>query len=245
MRKFGLIGRNISYSFSQNYFTTKFTSEGIEDASYQNFDIPNIKAVLDLFKQSDIVGLNVTIPYKETIIPYLDTLDEKAKQIGAVNTIKCMANGELIGYNTDCYGFKKSLQPLLKPIHTRALILGTGGASKAVAFTLDELGIPYQFVSRNVEKPNCITYQDVTESTINQNLILINCTPLGTFPNIKDTPQIPYKFLTETHILYDLIYNPEETLFLKQGRKKNATTINGLLMLKLQAEEAWRIWNHN
>lgn len=243
MRKFGLIGKHISYSFSQQYFTNKFTIENIDDATYENFDIPNIEGVPDIFDNSEIRGLNVTIPYKEAIIPYLDELHEKAKKIGAVNTIKRTKEGKLIGYNTDCYGFKKSLQPHLKPIHKRALILGTGGASKAIAFTLDELGMAYQFVSRSANKPSHITYQDITEATIQQHLVIINCTPLGTFPNSSELPNIPYEFLTASHILYDLIYNPKETQFLKQGRTKNTTTINGLQMLKLQAEKAWRIWN--
>lgn len=245
MRKFGLIGKNISYSFSQNYFSNKFTSEDIIDASYENFDISNITAVKTIFENTEIAGLNVTIPYKETIIPYLDGLDQKAKTIGAVNTIKRNEKGELIGYNTDCYGFKKSLQPHLKTSHKRALILGTGGASKAIAFTLDELGIPYQFVSRTSEKPNHLNYKDLTESIISEHPIIINCTPLGTFPNITEAPIIPYESITEHHILYDLIYNPEETQFLKRGRLKKAITINGLQMLKFQAEKAWHIWNKN
>ncbi|EGV45108.1 shikimate dehydrogenase [Bizionia argentinensis JUB59] len=245
MRKFGLIGKNISYSFSQNYFTNKFTSEEIIDASYQNFDLSNIEAATDILENTEIKGLNVTIPYKEAIIPYLDKLDKKAKKIGAVNTIKRSKKGKLVGYNTDYYGFKKSLKPLLKPNHKNALILGTGGASKAVAFTLDELDIAYKFVSRTSKNLDHLTYSDLNESIINNHQIIINCTPLGTFPNITEAPNIPYESLTEFHILYDLIYNPEETTFLKHGRDKNATTINGLPMLKLQAEKAWRIWNKN
>ncbi|SFN85817.1 shikimate dehydrogenase [Bizionia echini] len=245
MRKFGLIGKNISYSFSQNYFTDKFSSENILDATYENFDIDNIDTILNIFENPEIVGCNVTIPYKETIIPYLDKLDKKAKNIGAVNTIKRHKNGKLIGYNTDCYGFKKTLKPHLKPFHKQALILGTGGASKAIAFTLKELGITYKFVSRTSKNPTQLTYNNLGESTISEHLIIINCTPLGTFPNVADAPNIPYQFLTKDHILYDLIYNPEETRFLKQGQLKNAVTINGLQMLKFQAEKAWRIWNAN
>tara|TARA_R110002012_G_scaffold64308_4_gene169081 strand:- start:8103 stop:8840 length:738 start_codon:yes stop_codon:yes gene_type:complete len=243
MRKFGLIGRNISYSFSQNYFSQKFASEGITDAFYENFDIPNIEAVTTIFKNKEILGLNVTIPYKETIIPYLDKVHKKALKIGAINTIKRNKKGKLIGYNTDYYGFKKSIKPALKPIHKHALILGTGGASKAIAFTLKELGISYKFVSRTPENSTYLTYNELTPSIISEFLIIINCTPLGTFPNITDAPKIPYGFLTKDHILFDLIYNPEETQFLKEGRLKNAATINGLEMLKWQAEKAWRIWN--
>ncbi len=243
MRKFGLIGKDISYSFSQNYFKTKFSSENITDASYENFDIPNIESVKTILENSQIAGLNVTIPYKESIIPYLDKLHKKAKKIGAVNTIKLNKKQQLVGYNTDCYGFKKSLKPWLQSVHKQALILGTGGASKAIAFTLNELGISYQFVSRSSENESHLTYKYLTESIISEHLIIINCTPLGTFPNILNAPKIPYEFLTKNHILYDLIYNPEETQFLKQGRLKNATTINGLQMLKFQAEKAWQIWN--
>lgn len=243
MRKFGLIGKDISYSFSQNYFKTKFSSENITDASYENFDIPNIESVKTILENSQIAGLNVTIPYKESIIPYLDKLHKKAKKIGAVNTIKLNKKQQLVGYNTDCYGFKKTLKPWLQSVHKQALILGTGGASKAIAFTLNELGISYQFVSRSSENESHLTYKYLTESIISEHLIIINCTPLGTFPNILNAPKIPYEFLTKNHILYDLIYNPEETQFLKQGRLKNATTINGLQMLKFQAEKAWQIWN--
>jgi shikimate dehydrogenase len=244
MLKFGLIGKNISYSFSKDYFSKKFKLEGIDNASYVNFDIQKIEQIKSILEsEKNLKGLNVTIPYKETIIPYLDMLNKKAKKIGAVNTIKITKKGRLIGYNTDSYGFKKSLKPHLKPIHKRALILGTGGASKAIAFTLKQLNIDYQIVTRNPSKKGFITYKSLTEDIIDTHLIIINCTPLGTFPNINDFPSIPYKAISKNHILYDLIYNPKETLFLKKGKTKNAITINGSAMLKFQANKAWEIWN--
>jgi len=244
MRRFGLIGKNISYSFSESYFNSKFKNEGIEDATYQNLDIQTISELTTILSKTDnLKGLNVTIPYKEEVIPFLDKLNKKAKKIGAVNTIKINENGKLIGYNTDCYGFKKSLKPLLKSNHTKAIILGTGGASKAVAFTLNELEIEYIYVSRKPSELTKITYNNLTQDLIKTHHIIINCSPVGTFPNIEQYPKIPYEAITNHHILYDLIYNPEETKFLKLGKENSATTINGLKMLKLQAEKAWRIWN--
>lgn len=244
MRKFGLIGKNISYSFSKNYFTTKFQDENILHASYENFDIQHIGEFQNILESNpNLKGLNVTIPYKESVMPYLDKLNKKAKKIGAINTIKITKKGKLKGYNTDFYGFKKSIKPHLKLKHKHALILGTGGASKAIAFALKQLKIDYQFVSRNTTKKGYITYKSLTPSIINKHLIIINCTPLGTFPNVNEAPNIPYQAITENHILFDLIYNPEETLFLKNGVTKNATTINGYQMLAFQADKAWEIWN--
>lgn len=243
MRKFGLIGKNIDYSFSEQYFKTKFKSEDITDAIYQNFDIKDMSEFETILKNNrDLVGLNVTIPYKESIIPFLDSLNKKAKKIGAVNTIKISKKGKLKGYNTDCYGFNKSLKPYLKPKHKFALILGTGGASKAIAYTLKKLDIDYQFVSRQPSKQADLTYNSLTPEIISTHLLIINSTPLGTFPNIEACPKIPYNTLTPSHILFDLIYNPKETQFLKFGRLKGTTTINGLNMLKFQAEKAWSIW---
>lgn len=244
MRKFGLIGKNISYSFSESYFKTKFENENINNTTYQNFDIQNISEIKNIISKTDnLIGLNVTIPYKEEIIPFLDKINIKAKKIGAVNTIKINENGKLIGYNTDCYGFKKSLKPLLKSNHKKAIILGTGGASKAVAYTLNELGIEYIYVSRKASELTKITYNNLTLDLIKTHHIIINCSPVGTFPNIEQCPNIPYEAITDHHILYDLIYNPQETKFLKLGKQNGATTINGLTMLKLQAEKAWLIWN--
>ncbi len=244
MRKFGLLGKQIAYSFSRAYFKQKFEDESILDASYENFDIDDISLFPDIVKNTpQLKGLNVTIPYKEAVIPYLDKLNKKAKKIGAVNTIKITKRNKLVGYNTDCYGFKKSIQPYLKTHHKTALILGTGGASKAIADALKELTITYTYVSRKPTTPESITYESLTEKLIKNNLIIINCTPLGTYPDIDNCPNIPYNAITNNHILFDLIYNPEQSKFLTFGVKKNATIINGLNMLKLQAEKAWRIWN--
>lgn len=242
MRSFGLIGRNISYSFSVGYFSDKFRKEGISDCSYENFDLQDISEFPKLIKSKpNLIGLNVTIPYKEQVIPYLDELHETAAEIGAVNTIKITSEGRLIGYNTDYYGFQKSIGPFLKPAHSQALILGTGGASKAVAYALKNINISYLFVSRSAVK-NGLTYSDLTQGTIGSHPLIINCTPLGTFPNVENKPDIPYQFLTPNHLLYDLIYNPPETAFLKMGREKGATICNGLDMLVHQAEKAWEIW---
>jgi shikimate dehydrogenase len=244
MKKLGLLGKNISYSFSKSYFKSKFTKEKITDTSYENFDIEFIDLFPSIIQNTEsLKGMNVTIPYKEEVIPYLDKLNRKAAEIGAVNTIKITKKGKLVGYNTDCYGFKKSIEPHLKPHHKKALILGTGGASKAVAYTLKELGIGFQYVSRKMSNGIDFTYNILTETDIKNNLVIINCTPLGTFPNIEDCPNIPYNGITGKHVLFDLIYNPEETKFLKYGKEKGAITINGLKMLELQAEKAWSIWD--
>ncbi|MBC7605509.1 MAG: shikimate dehydrogenase [Burkholderiales bacterium] len=240
---YGLIGNNISYSFSKKYFTERFEKDNAFHCHYQNFDIPNIEEFRDVVKNyPQLSGLNVTIPYKEAICPYLDKISNKATQIGAVNVIRFTKKGKLKGYNSDYYGFKKSLVALLKPHHKNALILGTGGASKAVAFALETLDIVFTFVSReNTE--NAIDYSRINATTFDNYQIIINCTPLGTSPNVKECPPIPCEYFTENHIAYDLIYNPEETEFLKNARKKGAITKNGLEMLVLQAERAWKIWN--
>ncbi|WP_237685910.1 shikimate dehydrogenase family protein [Flagellimonas profundi] len=241
MNRFGLLGRNISYSFSQGYFTQKFKKLGLEDHSYENFDIKQIDEVKSILSDTSLKGLNVTIPYKQDIIPYLDELDPKAAKIGAVNTIQFSKTG-LKGYNTDAYGFQKSLEPFLQPHHTKALVLGTGGASKAVRFVLDELGITSTYVSRNKKEGQYI-YGELDESIIKENTLIINCTPLGTFPNIEDKPALPYQHIGPEHLLYDLIYNPEKTRFLALGEANGATICNGLKMLEQQAEKAWEIWN--
>ncbi len=239
---FGLLGRNISYSFSQGYFTEKFKKLKLNQHKYVNFDIQSINELQTIIKSNpNLKGLNVTIPYKEEVLPFLSNINKKAKYIGAVNTIKITKKG-LKGYNTDCYGFKKSIKPFLKTHHKKALILGTGGASKAIAFTLDELGISYKYVSRTADK-NKTTYNFLNEHIIKTHQIIINCTPLGTFPNIENKPDIPYKFIGSEHLLYDLIYNPAETAFLRYGKQQGAEICNGLSMLELQAEKAWKIWN--
>ncbi len=245
MKQLGLIGHPLSHSFSKKYFEDKFSNENISGYLYDLYDIENIKDLQQVIdNHQKLIGLNVTIPYKESVINLLDEIDETAKQIGAVNTIKINPiTKSLKGYNTDYFGFKQSLKPFLKNNHERALILGTGGASKAIEHVLKGLGIDYLFVSRNPKNKNEITYSEVNEYVIKFHQIIINTTPLGMFPNINQSPIIPYELLTPTHLLYDLIYNPTETLFLKKGREKNCLTINGLEMLKLQAEKSWEIWN--
>mgnify|MGYP006119720353 FL=1 len=242
MKTFGLLGKNIDYSFSRGYFKDKFETNKL-DCTYTNFDLETIKD-FELLKttSNSLSGLNVTIPYKEVILPYLDAIDSEALEIGAVNTIK-IKNGKLTGYNTDNYGFKNSLKPHLKPHHKKALILGTGGASKAVAFALKSLGIQFDYVSRSQSKNVTYTYKSLAINGIEGYQVIINCTPLGTFPDIDTCPAIPYESINSNHLLFDLIYNPAETLFLKNGKSKNATIINGLEMLQLQAEKSWEIWN--
>lgn len=244
MRRFGLIGKNISYSFSRTHFTKKFKKEGITDCRYDNFDIPSISEFPKIIeKTQDLSGLNVTIPYKESVIPYLDKLNGKAKAIGAVNTIKVTKKGKLIGYNTDYYGFKKSIEPLLKEHHKKALILGTGGASKGIAFALKKLNISATFVSRNPSSKKEYSYENLNKTILTDHSLIINCTPLGTFPNLKECPNIPYECITNKHLLFDLIYNPTETEFLRRGKNQGATICNGSKMLHFQAEKAWKIWN--
>jgi shikimate dehydrogenase len=242
--KFGLLGKNISYSFSRKYFTEKFEKLGLTDLKYVNFDIPEIEEFPFLLyhKEDEIGGINVTIPYKEAVMRYLDEIDEDAKKIGAVNTIKITSDLKLKGFNTDFYGFKNSIQPLLKNHHTKALILGTGGASKAVAYAFKQLNIEVKFVSRKVAE-NMFLYSLLTKEILNEYTIIVNCSPVGTHPNITDAPAIPYEFITNQHLLYDLIYNPEVSQFLKEGQAKGATIKNGLEMLQLQAEKSWEIWN--
>ncbi|WP_204344991.1 shikimate dehydrogenase family protein [Psychroserpens algicola] len=243
MIRLGLIGKNISYSFSKEYFAKKFKSEK-RPFTYENFDMQDISEFKPLVEHNiDIIGFNVTIPYKEAIIPYLDKLDKKAKKIGAVNTITVSFGGKLKGYNTDCYGFKKSIKPYLKKHHNKALILGTGGASKAIAYTLKKLKIEFDYVSRSNKPGVKFTYDTLTPDIIADYKVIINCTPQGTYPHVDECPDIPYNGITNKHLLFDLIYNPEETKFLKTGRLNGAQTINGYQMLVFQAEKAWRIWN--
>jgi len=243
MLKLGLIGRHISYSFSKAYFTQKFENEGLS-YTYENFDIEAITEFPSILKGNpDLVGLNVTIPYKEQIIPFLDDLSKKASDIGAVNTISFSPSGRLTGHNTDSYGFKMSIEPFLKPHHKRALILGTGGASKAIAFALRELSIEYDYVSRTPNHLAKFGYSDLTKDIIDSYPIIINCTPVGTYPNVNNFPDIPYDNVTKNHLFYDLIYNPLQTKFLNFAEQKGAVICNGLKMLELQAEKAWEIWN--
>jgi shikimate dehydrogenase len=242
-RKFGLIGKNISYSFSKKYFSEKFINNHFHNCEYDNYDIENIREFTKIIeKTKGLVGLNVTIPYKESILPYVDKISKNAKSIGAINCISISKNKKLKGYNTDFYGFKKSLQPILKNHHKKALILGTGGASKAVAFALKKLNIEFDFVSRNPTEYE-IGYNEINAEIFSEYHIIINTTPLGTFPNITEFPRLDFSLFTSKHIAFDLVYNPEETAFLKKARKAGAATKNGYEMLLHQAEKAWLIWN--
>ncbi|WP_437438324.1 shikimate dehydrogenase family protein [Polaribacter vadi] len=239
-----MLGKNISYSFSRGYFTDKFEKLKLKKSKYVNFDLQNIEDFPTIIDENEhLKGINVTIPYKEEIIPFLSKIDKTAKKIGAVNTIKFTKRGNLKGYNSDVVGFENSLIPLLKKHHKRALILGTGGASKAIAYALKRNDIKYKFVSRNPEGKKEISYNSLTKEVMEKHTIIINSTPLGTFPDIDKCPNIPYQFITKNHILYDLIYNPAISTFLSKGKEKEAITKNGLQMLELQAEESWRIWN--
>ena len=242
MKTYGLIGKSLSHSFSKKYFTEKFDNQGLIDSEYINIEIETIEEFVEKVKELNPQGLNVTIPYKKAILPFLDDLDEVAKEIGAVNTI-VFKNGKLKGYNTDAFGFHQSIKPFFKSQHERALILGTGGASKAVEYVLKQYGVEVMFASRNDSKDNVLNWNDINENAIKHHLLIINCTPLGMFPNIASKPVIPYSALTERHLLVDLVYNPDETLFLKLGKENGAKVINGLTMLQQQAEKSWRLWN--
>ena len=247
MQKYGLIGYPLRHSFSIGYFNEKFKSENI-DAEYVNFEIPNINDFMEVIEENpNLCGLNVTIPYKEQVIPFLDELDKDTAKIGAVNVIKIIRQPKgkvkLVGYNSDIIGFPQSIEPLLQPHHKKALILGTGGASKAVYRGLANLGIESVFVSRTKKESSYLTYDELTPEIMQEYTIIVNCTPVGMYPKVDFCPDIPYDQLTPNHLLYDLLYNPNETLFMKKGEAHGAVTKNGLEMLLLQAFAAWEIWN--
>lgn len=243
MRTFGLIGKKLDHSFSPSYFAQKFEKESIINSQYLAFPLKEIEGFPTLVQQqTNLVGLNVTIPYKTTIIPFLDSLDSAATQIGAVNTIKFI-NGHLKGFNTDVYGFEQSLLPLLKPYHQQALVLGTGGAAKAVVYVLNQLKIPFQYVSRSPSSSQ-LSYTQINSQLLKEHLIIINTTPLGMHPNTAQAAAIPYAALGDKHLVYDLVYNPLKTMFLAKAEAQGAIIKNGLDMLHLQAEKAWEIWNN-
>lgn len=242
MRRFGLIGKTLKHSFSKNYFTEKFKESNILDCSYENFELSSINEFPSLFNTfPDIKGLNITIPYKEEIISFLDEKNDVVKETGACNCIK-VNNGKLYGFNTDVAGFSNSLQPKLKPQHTKALILGSGGAAKAVQYALKQSGIYFKTVSRR-KKDDGLGYEDIDQDVLSEYKLIINTTPLGMFPNVNECPSIPYQYITPQHFLFDLIYNPVKTKFLERGEMQGAQIANGYEMLVLQAEESWRIWN--
>lgn len=267
MKLYGLIGYPLTHSFSEKYFKAKFQKENIAEVDFKTFAIKELTDFPRIIESNpDLKGLSVTIPHKENIIPFLDELDEIAKNIGAVNCIKIVRSSEfgadsitqnhkpqtsnlkLIGYNTDAYGFQQSIKPFLETQHERALIIGTGGAAKAVAYVLKNIGIDVHFVSRKNNSTaqqfnNSFSYSDLNQNIISKIKLIVNATPLGMFPNIDSSPQIPYKYITPEHLCYDLIYNPEESLFLEKSKKYGAVTLNGLSMLHHQADKAWEIWN--
>lgn len=244
MKHFGLIGFPLGHSFSKKYFTQKFSDEKI-NASYELYELENIQNFPQLVQQIDFSGLNVTIPYKEQIIPFLDELDDTARAIGAVNVIKFSRTGNQIhlkGYNSDAIGFLESIRPHIKPWHQEALILGTGGASKAIKYGLEQMGIMSTFVSRTA-KPGMLTYSQLLPETIEAHTLIVNATPLGTFPKTDECPDIPYHCLGPKHLLFDVVYNPGKTLFLQRAEQQGCTIVNGSGMLTGQAIAAWNIWN--
>ena len=245
MDKYGLIGYPLGHSFSKNYFNEKFENENI-DAQYINFDIPNIENLVEVLDLNpELKGLNVTIPYKEKVISYLDYISPEARAIGAVNVIRVSHKGKdtiLRGYNSDVIGFTKSIEPLLERFHKKALILGTGGASKAINYGLKSLGLETVFVSR-FKRPGTIQYEDVTPDVVKEYNVIVNCTPVGMYPNVEQCPKLPYEAMDQHTLLYDLIYNPDETLFMHNGSEHGATVKNGLEMLLLQAFASWEFWN--
>ncbi len=240
MAEFGLIGKDIAYSFSKDYFQKKFEDAQLPH-TYKNYDLPDLASFPEILKNPNLRGLNVTIPYKETVMPYLDKVDEIAMKIGAVNTIKIDSNGHTKGYNTDYFGFIEALKPFLPLFNKNALILGTGGASKAIVFALHQLGFKTAYVSRK-KSTNSFQYDALNQEIIQSHALIVNCTPVGTYPNIHEAPALSYEFLLPDHLLFDLIYNPEQTAFLQKGTEYNTFVSNGLNMLRFQADKAWKIW---
>ena len=238
MKSYGLIGYPLEHSFSKSYFENKFLTEHINGITYSNIETQSLNGFFNSNVSTTLDGFNVTTPYKEDIIAYLDVLNDSADTIGAVNCVK-RKQGKLIGYNTDYIGFYNSIKPLLNTNHKKALILGSGGASKAIVYALNRLGINSQIVSRN----SSFDYNDIDKKCMNEYHIIVNCTPLGTYPNTHTFPKIPYDNLTTKHLLYDLVYNPHMSQFLQYGKRYNCILKNGLEMLEIQAEESWHIWN--
>ena len=245
MKRYGLIGYPLTHSFSQRYFAEKFTREGITDCRYDLFELPDITALPDLLQTPGLRGLNVTIPHKQAVLPYLDRFDASAEKVGAVNVIRLEPDGSRTGFNSDYYGFQQSLEDWLQALGRttnglQALVLGTGGASKAVTAALTDLHIPFVMVSRT-KTDTTIAYNDMP-NLIDSHQLIINCSPVGTYPHTDEAPALPYHQLTDRHLLYDLVYNPAETRFMHYGRERGAAALNGLRMLELQAEKAWAIW---
>ena len=241
MDKYGIIGFPLGHSFSRGFFTEKFAREGI-DAQYLNFEIPDATMLLDILRENpELRGLNVTLPHKQAVIPLLDELSDEAREIGAVNVIR-VREGKLKGFNSDIIGFTESIRPLLQPHHTKALILGTGGASRAIRVGLSRLGIEWTYVTRS-PREKMLAYSALTPEVMKEYSVIVNCSPVGMFPKVDQAPAIPYELLTPKHLLFDLVYNPEDTLFMQKGREQGAIVKNGLEMLYLQAVASWKFWN--
>ncbi len=242
-RKYGLIGFPLSHSFSKGFFAEKFAKEHIVNTQYENYPIESVDQFHQLWQQEpQLEGMNITIPYKKAVIPFLDHTSTVVNAINACNCIR-KYNGKLYGYNTDVIGFEKSLQPFLQPHHQKALILGTGGAAAAVAWVLQKLGISFKYVSRSSNGEEVISYEALNNTILHEHLLIINTSPVGMYPHVNEAPNLNYEALTDKHHLYDLIYNPAETLFLTKGKERGASIQNGLEMLHLQAEASWEIWN--
>ena len=238
-----MIGYPLDHSFSKKYFTAKFEKEKLNDCNYELFPIQSIDNLTEILtEQPELIGLNVTIPYKQLVLPHLDSITNIPEGIMSSNCIR-IVGGKLFGYNTDVMGFEKSLVPLLKSYHKRALVLGNGGATEAIIYVLKKLGIGYDIVSRQIHDGSTLTYENLNEKVIKENHLIINTTPVGMFPNIKDMLPIPYEYIGTQHLCYDLIYNPEKTIFLQKVETQGAVIKNGLEMLEIQAEESWKIWN--
>ena len=245
MKRFGLIGKKLGHSFSAKYFAEKFERDGLRDCDYSLYELPEIECVKEFMHTPDLVGFNVTIPYKQQIIPYLDALDAQAREVGAVNCVKIERDGRRVGYNTDVDGIRLSLDKLLGEERVlAALILGTGGASQAVQYVLRERGISYKVVSRDANKAD-LTYGDLTQDVMATHRLIINASPVGMYPACDNCPDIPYAMLSGSHYLFDLVYNPLTTRFMELGAEQGAATLSGIDMLYAQAESAWRIWNRD
>ena len=243
MDKYGIIGFPLGHSFSKGFFTEKFARESI-DAQYLNFEIPDATMLKDVLRENpELRGLNVTLPHKQAVIPLLDELSDEAREIGAVNVIR-IRDGRLKGFNSDIIGFSESIKPLLQPHHSKALILGTGGASRAIRVGLSRLGIEWTYVTRS-PREGMFAYSDLTLEVMKEYTVIVNCSPVGMFPKVDQAPAIPYELLTPKHLLFDLVYNPEDTLFMQKGREQGAIVKNGLEMLHLQAVASWRFWNED
>jgi shikimate dehydrogenase len=242
MITFALVGKKLGHSFSKAWFSSKFEREGLHGFNYINIETDELSSLPQTIREQGIRGFNITIPFKQTILPFLDELDPISTAVGAVNTVVVDGEGKLKGFNTDVIGFRETLRPLLKPYHTRALVLGTGGAARAVSYVLDNLFIDYDLATRNQNRTDAIHYDQLTQKDIRNASVIVQTTPLGTYPDVDSSPSIPYSGIEKFHLLYDLVYNPAETQFMREGSRRGAQVVNGMGMLVRQAEESWKLW---